>query len=717
MEERGVLKVRLKNVIPDKYHLARLRDGVKRCHQVVEVAYAFAKKLLLQRFEDSLAGRAFDADAALRFSRGLKLNDDLFGDMLSVVTIRDLKRKQGRPYTVEKKQMMEDYLAKYNEWAARGELPTTKPSAANLSFALHYETTGMATAYKNNVFCHFLRYIKAFVRMRLDTEAPPGSRPKAADVAAVADAVLGVVRKKPLAAHLQVLADELRPLLVPADLCKRSDENKQSWRYETKVHPERFVPYMVYIARTLEANERRTYSPLPMRTTFIPCHMTLDTQGLLDLLVKDQDTVEQLKWQLEVTPIEPTSETTFDLPGLQTKRDVFKAFKEVSTAAQARLVAPHVYRSAIWTTLTKMGTSKHAPLESDGKVFNNMIETDGYAVSIHYCVEALKGTTRYDSQRPKQDKKQQQKGEVACKGKGKGDEFGYVQHLSTGGRQALLADHSTGQANLVAADPGKGNILTLCGRGRQGEARVVRYSYAQRRVESYLKRNKQERVRILNRPSTRGDAASPSYHALSSRLGGDEASSRSCWPERFGNYLRNRWDEATGGILRALYTGADMFRAHRLRAFLGKRSSEDRLISRIKEAFGDKVVILWGDWGRNPNLRHQPPSPGIGLRRKVHSLIRTYSVHESYTSSVCPKCEGHGLDKPLSRTFTRPRRHTGEWETVAKPIHHLLRCQNADCGCWWNRDTLGALNIHKQAMHWLMHGRGAACFERPEESG
>lgn len=44
---------------------------------------------------------------------------------------------------------------------------------------------------------------------------------------------------------------------------------------------------MVYIVRRLQLLGAKLYEPLPLRTSLIPCHMKIDTQALLDMLVYD----------------------------------------------------------------------------------------------------------------------------------------------------------------------------------------------------------------------------------------------------------------------------------------------------------------------------------------------------------------------------------------------------------------------------------------------
>jgi hypothetical protein len=172
-------------------------------------------------------------------------------------------------------------------------------------------------------------------------------------------------------------------------------------------------------------------------------------------------------------------------------------------------------------------------------------------------------------------------------------------------------------------------------------------------------------------------------------------SSKSTVQEHFEHYLKTR--RAVAGELSGFYRRR-IFRLSRYDAYVGRRASEDRFFSKAKAAFGSDAVILYGDWGRRPNLPHQPPSPGVGFRRRMCSHFRVFLVHEPYTSSVCPRCETLGMVKPRV-------------EGRGNDIHHLLRCPNHSCSCqWWNRDVLGGLNILKTGIHALRTGTWHPAF-------
>ena len=167
------------------------------------------------------------------------------------------------------------------------------------------------------------------------------------------------------------------------------------------------------------------------------------------------------------------------------------------------------------------------------------------------------------------------------------------------------------------------------------------------------------------------------------------ASSKSCLPQHYDHYLVTRAE--VGDQLSEFYRN-QVFRRHRYQNHIGRRAADDRFASRIKKTFGEVKVVLYGDWGRNPNLPHQPPSPGVGLRRRLCSHFTILLVHEAYTSSICPRCCGSGLYYPRV-------------DRDGQDVHHLLKCPNGYCSChWWHRDVLGALNILKTGKHALRTG-------------
>jgi hypothetical protein len=228
--------------------------------------------------------------------------------------------------------------------------------------------------------------------------------------------------------------------------------------------------------------------------------------------------------------------------------------------------------------------------------------------------------------------------------------------------------------------------------------RVLRYTSGQRRADTMAAVTQHTLHKERHRRATVGGGARApqSASAIERRMVETGVSKRSCHAAGLMAYVAFR--ERERASLQATYRRRS-FRAMRLLAWSRRDQSVRQFAQRILEVFGSRdpqasvrVIILYGDWGRNPNLKHQAPTPGIGLRRLLDNTpgILTVTVRETYTSSYCPCC-GHDV-------------------CSARGQHGLLKCQPGGCGKYWARDVVGALNILSKGIHLLTHGTPHGLF-------
>ena len=729
-----VCKVRLNKLISDATRLERLDAGIKRAHQITEAAYAFGKLLYMERLDAAVTRYGdFTPAVAQEMAAAFPLTSDQFGDWLNTVS-SNLGSHRGRPFGAETLARLKSQHAAYDRFAEAGALPMAKTPATNLSYVKSHIADQMATAYRNNVFCKFDKYVRRVVSVSLRAMAESG---QTSGTAALPDPLLrekheqsGRKRSTRRAAKLapavaqqlktdiRVVSDDLlesrdspqcrpelrawleahRPLLMPS----RPAQADPNWRFlHQKTRPEQWLPHMVVMNRWLEESGARLYSPLPTRTSFVPCHIRLDTQGLVDLLVSGPDELYDLKEGVEGQPVKPhhlsavncDGDDCFLLPGLlsESTGGACRVLKDRIFADLRRLVDPALrpaidrdpttsagaYRTAIWRTVTKLGSNKHADLQYKGLVFNNVIDTDGFSVSLHYVAPNLFGQTRFNGGFALIAGNQRRQSAAA-----KRIATQYTVDLSEFDRMMVL--NSGGKP--IAGDPGKHVLLSLTD-GR----RVLRYTKAQRDHESGRCRNAAKLARMLDQP---GDGAH-SYRQVQDRL--REFSSASSYVSAYVAYQRER--QLVAPVLSQFYARPQL-RRHRYRVYVGRKSSVDKLVNRIKGTFGQVSCLLYGNWGQNPNLRHQPPSPGIGLRRQLSSHFRVLLVNERWTSSTCAACKRRDLSHPRQRPVADV-----EDRVCQQDVHHLLRCGNLRCPQpWWHRDVLGSLNILAVGVYSLRYG-------------
>jgi hypothetical protein len=205
----------------------------------------------------------------------------------------------------------------------------------------------------------------------------------------------------------------------------------------------------------------------------------------------------------------------------------------------------------------------------------------------------------------------------------------YAVDLTESERDDIMKmyDVDENKTKIISGDPGKGVILHATN-GKKS----VRYTASQRWVESGACRNR-IRERKMLRQKCVTDPSGRTYAAIQEEIGGGPTkgrSSKSCITSMLEDYMRAR--QKSVPFLEPFYR-RPVFRTNRYSAFRGRKSSEDKFVERTIKAFGRDVVILYGNWGQRPNLKNQPPTPGIGFRRKMERSFHVVLVYEKNTSS------------------------------------------------------------------------------------
>jgi hypothetical protein len=671
----NVSTVRITQFTPE-LTTAKLQNAVLRVHESVSTTFFLSKLIILQEYTNLSAKYSTTKEVCDEFTKWSNtigpFKKDFFRHLLSVVS-SDVTKRRGPPFKDMETILFYDKC--YKQFANMGYLSQEKVNGCNLSHIFDYVETNFLVSYKNNIQCHFDKYVKKYIRMI---------------VSQIFLDFYGVASKYDLPEGKQGELTKYLNICVkyvlykgnaPENICERNIVNVLNEQvihqvlpnadtemlfYNLKAKPEIFLPYMIHMNRCFELNGIKQYSPLPLRTDFIPKNICIDTIALVDIMIDGDFTVEMLKNQISLL-------TGWDLTLFKDKGYFFKDVTKLLKNAPSTITSED-FKSVIWKVFTKLGESSlkkrlEKLKQKKDMVFNNMVMTDGYKVDIHLVNSGAFYLKRFT------------KGTKIERVVNK-DEFLYVQKIEDSLRDELL---TTENYTKLYCDPGKGNIVTIS----DGTNNVVRYTSVQRAVESSAKRNKRE-LENLKKNTISSDISIQTIIC-----GLTDTSSKSCFLDSFGKYLKKR--SSCFDVLHDFFL-KDSHRRRRYRARLGRQSSEDKLKNMIQEKFGipeKKIVIFWGNWGRNPNMKHQSPSPGIGLRRRLHKQFQTFTLDERNTSSRCPNCASD-VYHPMKRTVTKNEK------SRESNIHHLLCCKNNNCESkWWNRDILAVCNFTKQVDSYL----------------
>ena len=84
----------------------------------------------------------------------------------------------------------------------------------------------------------------------------------------------------------------------------------------------------------------------------------------------------------------------------------------------------------------------------------------------------------------------------------------------------------------------------------------------------------------------------------------------------------------------------ELYRKLKWRTWIYGRKSEDKFLNRIEETYGKKenLLLCYGNWSNNKQMKYIMPTKGIGLRRTVEKKFNVVLVDEFRTSKLCSKC-------------------------------------------------------------------------------
>lgn len=544
----------------------------------------------------------------------------------------------------------------------------------SLSHILTYSVSILETAYLNNIIFNFHKYVRKFADCHFGKKTPESK-----------SAYNFLIHKGSIPSE-EVLkwCEEHFWYLKDADFEHiESYVEKNPWFYLNK---------MVRMNRIFETIEGvKLYSPLPIKRTFIPSHIRLDTSGLAQLLF----TKEHLDFFKIHYKTLYNTEIMF-----KNKSDILSSYEKLTGESDPVGVKGAIHNTRVWEYFCSFSVPKFKKVLQDERkdgiwVFDNSIMTDGVSITL--------SITRIENRKKKEFTTRK-----ATKAIFKKKEFQTINDLTEDELKEYLLERKK-----LGVDPGKDNIIQLT----NGQSTF-----------SYTKGTRNTDLKVFVRAKNANakiEKIDKDYLATLSQY-----DSKSCTFQNFSGYVIAKFKNSLSA--REVYKESS-FRSVKFTAYCLLKSSEDRMIYRLKkwvesldtepkyewmiqkaETSQDptltniienikktkaEFVLLYGNWGRNPNLKHSSPTPGIGLKRKLSKYFKILEIHEYLTSQTCPCCRGvRCMEHPSLDEESRKRKG---------PRHQLLRCKNVDCSCrWWSRDDLGSYNMLSKGISEMFQSLG-----------
>lgn len=210
---------------------------------------------------------------------------------------------------------------------------------------------------------------------------------------------------------------------------------------------------------------------------------------------------------------------------------------------------------------------------------------------------------------------------------------------------------------------------------------TVSYSLFQREHEASFKARQENAEKRLR---NKGPLVKQALQRLA------QTKSRAPNLELFTQYLTTRWKEEV--LLAPIYQ-RPQYRIDRWYNWCDRRSSEDRVVQRLKETFGEDAIIAYGMGTGFSSKKYCRPSPTEHIRRIIAKNFTLIDVPEANTSNTCSHCHGK-LTEDTDRTKN------------GRAPRGIRCCQSIECGGLrrWNRDYNAAINIAFNLVYYCSTG-------------
>jgi hypothetical protein len=237
--------------------------------------------------------------------------------------------------------------------------------------------------------------------------------------------------------------------------------------------------------------------------------------------------------------------------------------------------------------------------------------------------------------------------------------------------------------NIVGCDPGKRSLVYMVDK----HGNKLQYTAPQRKRECKSKCN--QRILLLERKK---NGIIEKENVLSCQ------NSKSVDYEKFKLYIVEK-DKLNKGTID--FYKRDTCRKMKFRKYSYSNKSIDTFLNKIKETFGENILIGYGNWSRSTQMKHFMPTMNKGLRKLIHKKYDTITINECNTSKKCCDC-----NKDLEYYK----------DGDGKKVFRLLIC--SDCVSCENkkivfrtRDANSSTNIMKLTQTWIEKQERPLCFQ------
>ena len=393
-----------------------IEKAVMDMNEIIILSYQFIRMYLLNKFNNKQELPTINKQFIL----------DVIKTISSPNTKRGQKTKEENIKNATGKSDMKKF---YNEEFSK--LVSTKLSYSNKTHILAITANEMITCINTNISTHFVKHLFKYINCLF-------KEPKSLKIKKETDKE----KRKELYKELNQEIRDLKSDLINNKI-ENSKEEYHNWirenkgflfpnkvnksiAYDVKCNPEKYIKFSFYINQKIEELGKRPYQTIPQRNNIVPKSITLNSNGIVDLIDDKKQTIFQ--------------------------------YNKSELVLHAKKHQKH-----IWSKILKL--EKKDIFKQKEYVFYNQIITDGFSCCLLFILKKYKDKVFGD-------KLPQLNNEM---------EFTKVEDLS----KEKCNEYLTDKYKLVSLDPGKIRPITMIDENNK----FLKYTACRRRFETYTKRS------------------------------------------------------------------------------------------------------------------------------------------------------------------------------------------------------------------------------------
>lgn len=493
----------------------------------------------------------------------------------------------------------------------------------NKSYITPYIAKQINTAFYNNLKEHFITRIRHFMNIIKSDHIPDD------DFYKLKNYILSNKKdeiKEEYKEWCNIIFNNYLPII---DL-KENDDKTNLYGYDVKVNPLKYLKYTIKMNEALESMnvdiensdlsiedknklKKKLFQPIPLRNSLIPSYLTFDASSVLSI------------------------------------------FGEKGHSGDNKNICEH--KTKIFNLIFNMN---HKIFNKSGYHMKSF-QTDGVGVSICLQKEGSKKSEDNDELFNENDDL-------------------YLDELNDDELKVCQTK------KIISVDPGKATLVYMM----DSEGNQLKYGCKQREIESYRLRmnrimkyeKKKNRIQEFESILTNYTCKTVNYL-------------------QFKEYIKIKTQ--VNDLTRDFYENIK-FRKQNWRTWIYQRKSEDQFIQRIEEVFCNKIrpkqntrnerkrcklemiesdkevlnksdlLICYGNWSNNKQMKYLMPTKGVGLRRLISKHYQVLLVDEFKTSKLCNTCHNELSNHIVKKIDNKKNEDTSEKEKSIKK-HRLLVCK------------------------------------------